>query len=199
MRFKTKFCRIEIETILIFVILTSIMSNTLFKFLYYFFACYLFILFHELMHILVGSIFKKKLIRIQFSISGICATFEKEKYVSNKSVYLKNVLIYLAGPISNLILAYIFNANVMIREINIFLAILNFLPLFPLDGYNIISNILKLFCVQKYVVKVMNNIENIFIILVLFISIYQILEYYNFSIIIFCIYLFALKINKNNC
>ena len=197
MTFKTKFCRIEIEIVLIFIILTSIISNTLFKFLYYFFACYLFILFHELMHILVGSILNRKLIKIKFSISGICASFEKEKYLCSKIVCFKNIIIYLSGPISNLILAYIFNTNMMIKEINIFLAILNFLPLFPLDGYNIILNILKIIFEQKYVLKILNCIENVFIIFVLAISLYQIIEYSNFSIIIFFVYLFVLKINKN--
>jgi len=197
MTFRTKFCRIEIEIVLIFIILTSIISSTLFKFLYYFFACYLFILFHELMHILVGSILNKKLIKIKFSISGICASFEKEKYICKKSVYFKNIIIYISGPISNIILAYIFSSNVIIKEINIFLAVLNFLPLFPLDGYNIISNTLKILVPQKYVSKILGNIENIFIVLVLMISIYQIIEYHNFSIIIFCVYLFVLKINKN--
>ncbi|MDD2376614.1 MAG: hypothetical protein PHD15_01100 [Clostridia bacterium] len=139
----------------------------------------------------------KKLVRIKFSISGIFASFEKEKYIIDKGVYVKNILIYISGPISNLILAYIFSDNTMISEINIFLAILNFLPLFPLDGYNILFNVLKLFCTQKYINKIINNIEYIFIILVLFVSIYQIKEYYNFSLIIFCIYLLVLKINKN--
>jgi Zn-dependent protease len=198
MTFKTKFCRIEIETMLIFIILTSIISNTLFKFLYCFFACYLFILFHELMHILVGNILNKKLIKIKFSIAGICASFEKEKYLCKKDIYFKNIIIYLSGPISNLILAYMFNSNLMIKEINIFLAVLNFLPLYPLDGYNIISNILKIIVPQRYVLKILNTIENVFIVIVLILSLYQIIEYYNFSIIIFCLYIFVLKINKKN-
>lgn len=198
MVFKTKFCRIEIEIIFIFLIFTSIISNTTFKFLYYFFACYLFILFHELMHILVGNILNKKLIKIKLSISGVCATFEKEKYIKSKDIYIKNILIYLSGPCSNLMLACIFKDNIMIREINIFLALLNLLPIFPLDGYNIILNILNIFFPHKSFTKSISIICNIFIFVLIMISIYQIKEYYSFSLLIFSFYIFVLKINKNN-
>lgn len=198
MVFKTKFCYIEIEIIFIFIILTSIMSNTFFKFLYYFFACYLFILFHELMHIFVGNILNKKLIKIKFSISGVCASFEKEKYQNSKKEYYRNLFIYIAGPLSNLLLAYIFKDNNMIREINVFLAILNLIPIFPLDGYNILLNMLKIIYNEKYILKFVRIIANIFMIIILFISLYQIKEYFKFSIIVFCLYLFILRINKNN-
>ncbi|MDF2866015.1 MAG: spoIVFB [Clostridia bacterium] len=195
---KTKFCRVEIEIIFIFLIFTSIISNTAFKFLYYFFACYLFILFHELMHIFVGNILNKKLIKIKLSISGVCATFEKDKYIKSKYVYIKNIIIYLSGPFSNLILAYIFKNNIMIREINIFLALLNLLPIFPLDGYNIILNILNIFFPGKKIDKSIDNICNIFLVILVIISIYQIKEYYSFSLLIFSLYVFVLKINKSN-
>ncbi|MEG2235195.1 MAG: hypothetical protein RR144_01965, partial [Clostridia bacterium] len=112
MKIKTKFGDIEIESILIIVIITSLISNTLFKFLYYFFACYLFISFHELMHITIGSIFGKNLIRIKLSISGVCAIFEKNNNIKKENI--KNILIYLAGPISNFILALVFRNRNMI-------------------------------------------------------------------------------------
>ncbi len=198
MIFKTKICHIEIEMVLIFVILTSIISNTLFKFLYYFFACYLFILFHELMHILVGIVINKRLIKIKFSISGVCAVFEKEKYVDNKLIYFKDVLIYISGPIANIILAYLFINNTMIRNINIFLAILNLFPIYPLDGYNILYNILKFIFNPKKVTAIMNRVTNILLVLILIISLYQIKQYHNFSMIIFCLYIFVLKIYKQN-
>jgi Zn-dependent protease len=198
MIFKTKICHIEIEIVLIFVVLTSIISKTLFKFLYYFFACYLFILFHELMHILIGIVLNKKLIKIKFSLSGVCAIFEKEKYIRSRLIYVKNILIYISGPISNLILAYLFIDNAMIRNINIFLAILNLLPIFPLDGYNIFLNIFNIMFIVKKSIRIMNNITNACIILILLVALYQIKEYHNFSMIIFCIYLFVLKLNKKN-
>lgn len=193
---KTRLCNIEIEIMLILAILTSVISNTVFKFLYYFFACYLFILFHELMHILVGSLLDKKLIKIKFSISGTCAVFEKEKYF--KDTYLKNVLIYLSGPVSNIILAYIFRNNVMIREINTFLAVINFLPIFPLDGYNVLLNLLKLIINEKKAYFIIDKIGNMVIILLVVISIYQIMEFKKITMIIFCIYIFVLKITKKS-
>lgn len=196
MTIKTKLCYVEVEILLVFVILTSIISNTLFKFLYYFFACYLFIFFHELMHILVGNILNKKLIKIRFSISGVCGVFEKEKNIKKRIVCYKNIIIYLAGPISNLILAYIFKNNIMIKEINIFLAILNLLPIFPLDGYNILQNMLQLIFSLEKCNSILNKFGNIFIVVLTALSIYQIIQFKNFSMIIFCVYIYLLKLNK---
>lgn len=202
---KTKYCNFEIEIILIIIIITSILSNVFLNFLYYFFACYLFILFHELMHIFIGSLFNKKLLKIKFSLSGVCASFKKEKsyeknYKKNCIKYsIFNIIIYLAGPISNLILAYIFKSNHMIRNINIFLAILNFLPVSPLDGYNILLNLLNIFFKKKLVTKIINIINIVLILILLFLSIYQIKEYRNFSLCIFVIYILIIKfIEKNN-
>lgn len=197
MIFKTKILKIEVEAILILVILTSIMSNTVFKFLYYYFACYLFIFFHELMHIFTASILNKKLIKIKFSIAGVCAVFEKEKYKENTSNLIKNVCIYLAGPISNLILAYIFKSNTMIKEINIFLAILNIVPIFPLDGYNVLMNLLKMKFDCNKVNDIINVINNILLFILVIICIYQIKLYINFSLSIFCIYIYILKLTQN--
>lgn len=196
MTIRTKICYIEVEFVLIFIILTSIISNTLFKFLYYFFACYLFIVFHELSHILIATILNKKLNKIKFSVSGVCAVFQKDKINDKRKIYIKNIIIYLAGPISNIILAYIFKNNTMIKEINIFLAILNILPIFPLDGYNILLNILRIAFSREKSEKVINQLGNIFILILTIIAIYQIKEFKNFSMVIFCGYLYVLKINR---
>lgn len=198
MTIKTKICYIEVEVILILLILTSLISNTLLKFLYYFFACYLFILFHELMHILVGTILNKKLIKIKLSISGVCAIFEKDKFLESRKIYFKNIIIYLAGPVSNIMLAYLFKNNTMIREINIFLAILNLLPIFPLDGYNILLNALKFIFNKEKSKIILNKFGIIFVVLLTVLGIYQIIEFNNFSMIIFCIYLYVLKLNKTS-
>lgn len=198
MKFKAKTFCFEVDEVLIFVILTSLISNTVFNFLYFFFACYLFIFFHELMHILLGSILNKKVIGIKFSISGVCATFKKQEINESRKEYLKNILIYIVGPISNLILAYIFKSNIMIKEINIFLAALNLLPIFPLDGYNILYNFLNIFSHRESNTKIIDFIATLLIIALLLVSIYQIIEYSNFSIIVFCVYLFVLKLNKND-
>jgi len=198
MVFKTKLCNIEIEIMLILTILTSIISKTTFKFLYYFFACYLFILFHELMHILVGSLLDKKLIKVKFSIAGTCAVFEKENYIKDKGIFFKNIFIYLSGPVSNIILTFTFYDNIMIREINMFLAVVNLLPIYPLDGYNILLNSLKLIINEKNADIIIDKIGNMVIILIVAISIYQIMEFKKITITIFCIYLFLLKITKKS-
>ena len=68
--------------------------------------------------------------------------FEREKYkIENEDSYFYNILIYLAGPISNIILALVFYRIRFIFEINLSLAIINLFPIYPLDGYNVLENV----------------------------------------------------------
>jgi Lhr-like helicase len=146
----------------------------------------------------VANVLNKKLIKIKFSVSGVCAVFQKEKYNEKRSLYFKNICIYFAGPISNIILAYVFGKNIMIKEINIFLAILNLLPIFPLDGYNVLLNIFRLIFTKEKSKNIMNILGNVFIAILTIIAIYQSLKFKNFSMIIFCVYLYVLKLNKRD-
>ena len=86
----------------------------------------------------------------------------------------------------------------MIYQINIFLAIINLLPIYPLDGYNILINILRgIFNANVSNSNIfMKYINNIFFLLLLVISIYQIIIFKNISILIFLIYFFLINQNR---
>ena len=80
----------------------------------------------------------------------------------------------------------------MVFEINIFLAIVNLLPIYPLDGYNILKNILLL--KNKYIEdRILDNIESAFMSILFVVAIFQFVLTTNISIFIFVLYVYMLK------
>lgn len=184
---KIKICniRVEIENLLIIVLISFFLSVKIKVFLTSYFVCYLFILFHELSHIVVATLFGKKIKLIKLSIAGVSVAFNNEELE-----IVKNIIIYLAGPVSNICLAIMFYNIDFVFEINMFLAILNLMPLYPLDGYNVIKCLFdtrKLFWIQY-----------LFLSLLFIVSIVTIFVSYNPSLLILFIYIMLIKyVNKN--
>ena len=201
---KLKFSKVNIEFEIVFIIvfLVFIFSNTIRKILFSFYMCYLFIIFHELAHLTIALLFFYVLENFKFSLSGVCIELKKKRFdlKGNKRLKIENIeeiILYLAGPISNIILAYIFNNNKMICEINIAFAIINLLPIFPLDGYNILDNLLELFSMRlKKREVILEILSNILIFILFFVGIVQLLLLFNPSIIMFSFYVFLIQFNN---
>lgn len=201
---KLKFSKVNIEFEIVFLIvfLVFIFSNTIRKILFSFYMCYLFIIFHELAHLTIALLFGKEIENFKFSLSGVCIELKKKRFdlKGNKRLKIENIeeiILYLAGPISNIILAYIFNNNKMICEINIAFAIINLLPIFPLDGYNILDNLLELFNMRlKKRETILEILSNILIFILFFVGIVQLLFLFNPSIIMFSFYVFLIQFNN---
>lgn len=201
---KLKFSKVNIEFEIVFIIvfLVFIFSNTIRKILFSFYMCYLFIIFHELAHLTITLLFGKEIENFKFSLSGVCIELKKKRFdlKGNKRLKIENIeeiILYLAGPISNIILAYIFNNNKMICEINIAFAIINLLPIFPLDGYNILDNLLELFSMRlKKREVILEILSNILIFILFFVGIVQLLFLFNPSIIMFSLYVFLIQFNN---
>lgn len=201
---KLKFSKVNIEFEIVFIIvfLVFIFSNTIRKILFSFYMCYLFIIFHELAHLTIALLFGKEIENFKFSLSGVCIELKKKRFdlKGNKRLKIENIeeiILYLAGPISNIILAYIFNNNKMICEINIAFAIINLLPIFPLDGYNILDNLLELFSMRlKKREVILEILSNILIFILFFVGIVQLLLLFNPSIIMFSFYVFLIQFNN---
>ena len=201
---KLKFSKVNIEFEIVFLIvfLVFIFSNTIRKILFSFYMCYLFIIFHELAHLTITLLFGKEIENFKFSLSGVCIELKKQRFdlKANKRLKKENIeeiILYLAGPISNIILAYIFNNNKMICEINIAFAIINLLPIFPLDGYNILDNLLELFSMRlKKREVILEILSNILIFILFFVGIVQLLFLFNPSIIMFSLYVFLIQFNN---
>lgn len=198
---KLKFSKIEynIEELFLIISFIFILSPKVKRILDSYYLCYLFIVFHELSHIFIASLFCKKINRLNFTLCGLNVGFYYN-YKKNKNInfYIKEIIINLAGPISNLILCVLFWHNKMIFDINICLAIINIMPIYPLDGYNVIKNFvdilyLKNLVKDKNIVKYINNIFFVFIIII-FIVLF--LNFKNVSYLIFLVYITCYKMNE---
>ena len=181
------------EMVLVFGILSLIFKGVRDYFENYF-MCYLFIIFHELSHMFVASIFGIKTTKLSIRISGLSINLDKTTQEGRKWL-----LIFLAGPVSNLILAILFSNIQFICAINIALAIINLIPIYPLDGYNILKIILKIMRV-KSMLKIQQIIEYMTYILLGITGGYQLIFLSNPSIILmsFYIYIQCLNIKKND-
>ena len=195
MKIKTPFLVLEIEILFIIVIFISIFSSTFFDYILNYFICYSFILFHELSHMFMASVFGKEIDIFKFSISGVNIKFKEESHKKNINI-LKEILIYIVGPFSNVFLAMLLKNNIMIFQMNLFLAFINILPIYPLDGYNILRNIFYIFFSKKKSNIILECTNKFVFIIMLVIALLQVIFLKNPSIIIFSIYIFF--INQNS-
>lgn len=191
MKIKTPFFVIEIETLFIITFFITVFSEIFRNYIYSYYICYLFIIFHEFSHIFVAAILGKKIELFKFSLSGV-----NIKFCGNNREKKSDIIIYFAGPISNIVLALIFSDIYIVYQLNIFLALINLIPIYPLDGYNILNNVIKNYLNLKNRKKVMKIINNIFYIILLLLGIFQVIFIKNPSVLIFLVYIFLL--NQNN-
>lgn len=108
------------------------------------------VLIHEIFHSIVAGKFGLGVKEIEIFPFGGIARFEEMKAISPK----EEILISLAGPLSNLIIVVIFMGlrqlyldSYLIEyiiNINKLILIVNILPIFPLDGGKVIRAILSL-------------------------------------------------------
>lgn len=189
MKVKIKEKIIYIEESVVIVLFSCILSKVARDYLESYCLCFLFITFHELSHILVAALLGVNLRSIHVRLSGLCASLEKNTG-SNA------LLIYLAGPVSNILLATIFSNIKLIFEINIVLALINLVPIKPLDGYNILSVILDISISQKQKNKVLKIVSILAEIMLIFFSILLIIKYCNISLIILLLYIKLINLNS---
>lgn len=122
---------IKIDIYLVF----SIVILFFFRQAEHFLIFYIFVLLHEFAHILMARIMKIKIIEVSLLPFGVNARFD---FCGNK---IREIIIACAGPIFSFLIA---NA---LREYfiqNIFIFIVNLIPIYPLDGGRILKNIILL-------------------------------------------------------
>jgi len=182
MKIKTPLFKIEIEWLMIVTIIISIFSTNARKYLSNFIICYIFILFHELSHMFFGTIFGENVDTLKLTISGVSVCFEDNILEFNVNK-IEKLIIYFAGPLANFFIAIFFRNINMVFEINIFLGLINLLPIYPLDGYNILYTIVN---GRKNILK---NVSIIIFFILITLSVIQLMLYKMFSFAIFTIYL----------
>jgi len=195
MKIKVKEFVIDIDESIFIVFLLCVVFKQVRSFFENYFVCFLFITFHELSHMFVASILGIKTKKLSIHVSGLNINLKRTK--TNKTKWL---LIFLAGPLSNILLAICFKSIPMVYTINLALAFINLIPVYPLDGYHIFEILLTLTKINsKTIIKIQKPTEIMVIIILAIAGICMFVFYMNLSIILMVFYIFiqASNLRKN--
>lgn len=164
-------------------LIISIVILLLFKQIEGFLIFYFFIILHEISHILVALCLKIKPLEVNFLPFGVNAKFDFLNYRR------KEIIVALAGPIFSSLVAYYFPQY---RVQNLFIAIMNMMPIYPLDGGRVLKNsmILKygIISASKKYLKVVR----IFCILLMIFNIILIVFQKNYRFLFVSFYIFQI-------
>lgn len=156
----------------------------------------IFIMCHELAHLLVGLICGLKPKMISINPLGVSIQF----YLYKDKCKWKKILTYLAGPILNLVCAIIFilfhiNEEIKMKIVytNFLLTIFNLIPMLPLDGGKIMKIILVKKVGNKEASIFMNKLTHVILVSITFLYSIAILKLKNFAIFLLILYLWYLK------
>lgn len=103
------------------------------------------IIVHELGHIVSGMIMNWQIEKIIILPFGGITIFNTK---INKNIF-EEIIVALTGPLFQIIFFILFE-NYLIKELHYFILLFNLLPIYPLDGYKILKNIIYLLIPFKY-------------------------------------------------
>ena len=125
-----------------------------------FFLFYGFAIIHELAHIIVAFLLKVKVTEIIMLPVGVCAKFN---YVESK---IKEVMIASGGPLLS-IMIFLTSKNKIVRGANLVIALVNLLPIYPLDGGRIIRGTAEMLLGYKRGILFSNNVSKIILLIIM--------------------------------
>ena len=134
---------------------------------------------HEAAHLISAVILNIKMDKFKVTLFGFNINTDLEQVG-----FFKKLLLFSAGPACNIFLFLLFKNTAYnnFAQANLFLAIVNMLPVVPLDGGNICKSILQIFLDLKSVCRYMIMTNTFFI--VCFLIIIHVHEDYLFFILI---------------
>ena len=165
----------------------------------------LFAIIHECFHLLAGIILGYKVKSMQIMPFGLSICFKEKEEEYNTKIRksninnLKKIIILMAGPFSNIVIAFIFLSLNIIEPvyINILIAIFNLLPIFPLDGGQILNRVLRIIYGNFEAYRISNSINNIIMCIITALASIGILYFKNIAILFIVIFMWYLTIKEN--
>lgn len=146
---------------------------------------YVFVIIHEMSHVLMATLLKMKVYEIELLPVGVNAKY------SGKNTNLKELLISLAGPIASFLFALILKNDVF-KIMNLSIAIFNLIPIKPFDGGKIIENIFTIFFGLQTSKNILKILSKIFLNIFLILSIILIFFTKNYYLVILLIYMICI-------
>lgn len=185
--------KIEINLKILFMIIIFLIFNNIEMYLIFF----VFILIHEMAHLIVGIIIGGIPKRMSLNAFGISLEF----YSYGKENVLYKIIFYLIGPLINFVCAILFlklkNYQLYKEEIiytNLAICFFNLIPICPLDGGKIVKELLKVFIGIDKSNEIMIIFSKIFLFIISFVYSIFIIKIKNIMILFLIIYLWYLLI-----
>lgn len=182
--------KIKIDIILCIIILASFLNKEINLYFSNYITCLLFTVFHEFSHIFIASIFGKQITEINFTVCGLNAKIHEKNKIQKCWLF-----IYLAGPLSNLMLAILTRKIYLSFMLNMILCVLNLLPIYPLDGFKILDLLLKWFVPNIVRIKITKIISLMVMVVITIIGAIIMLNTKNPSILLIVFYVINIHIN----
>ena len=150
-----------------------------------FILSYVFIVLHELSHVIVAKLLNVDVYEIEMLPIGINAKYNGT--IPTK----KELIISLAGPCASL-LFYVLSQNTLLQNINLFIALTNLIPFKPYDGGRILNSLITIVLGNEIAFKITNSIQKISLKLLLIMMFFSILKLKNYYLGIACIYMICI-------
>ena len=172
----------------------------------------IFVFLHEMGHMIAGILLGFKISFFEIMPFGTSIGLNENINDYNKKikkgsiVLIKRIIIFLVGPIVNLVFLFIFNNitfdfleinSQMIVYCNLLIFIFNLIPIYPLDGGRILKDVIHILFGMKKSYKYTYIISNAILIIITIISSILILFIKNIALFFIIIYLWCLVLRQN--